>query len=50
VRDVALLGADPIEWVVDGGRLRVQLPDRLPVTPAHVLRISPAGSLRARAR
>jgi alpha-L-fucosidase len=38
VSDVRLLGLDePVEWTVDDGMLRVTLPERLPVSPAHVL-------------
>jgi alpha-L-fucosidase len=38
VTEVRLLGLDePVHWRVDGGLLRVRLPERLPATPAHVL-------------
>jgi alpha-L-fucosidase len=38
VTEVRLLGLDePLTWTVTGGELRVTMPDRLPVSPAHVL-------------
>lgn len=38
VTDVRLLGlSEPIDWQVDSGMLRVRLPERLPMSPAHVL-------------
>ena len=45
---VRLLGLDePLDWRVSDGVLGVRLPERLPVSPAHVLAISaglrPAG-------
>lgn len=46
VRDVELIGiGEPIEWSSDGGRLEVTLPERLPVSPVHVLRIAPASGI-----
>ena len=40
VTGVRLLGLDePVAWSVTGGQLRVTLPDRLPVSPAYVLRL-----------
>ena len=48
VDDVDLLGVDaPIDWQVSDGSLSVTLPERLPVRPAHVLRLAPAAELRA---
>ncbi|HXQ58981.1 MAG TPA: alpha-L-fucosidase, partial [Acidimicrobiales bacterium] len=45
---VDLLGVDtPIDWQVRDGSLSVTLPKRLPVRPAHVLRLAPAAELRA---
>jgi len=49
VSGVRLLGLDePLDWQVVEGRLQLTLPDRLPVSAAHVLRITgevhPAGS------
>lgn len=41
VREVHLLGVDePLPWK-DDGRLTVTLPDRVPLSPVHTLRISP---------
>ena len=38
VSEVRLLGYDgPVRWWVDAGMLRVRLPERMPVSPAHVL-------------
>jgi len=38
VTAVRMLGLDePIHWQVDDGMLRVRLPERMPVAPAHVL-------------
>lgn len=38
ISDVRLLGLDqPVDWRVSAGLLRIRLPDRLPVSPAHVL-------------
>ena len=38
VSEVRLLGLDgSVDWRVSGGLLRVRLPERLPVSPAHVL-------------
>ncbi len=49
LRQVDLLGADAaIEWSVDDGTLSVTLPERLPVRPAHVLRLAPASELHPR--
>ncbi|MBI2704255.1 MAG: alpha-L-fucosidase [Actinobacteria bacterium] len=48
VTDVRLLGVDePVSWTVTDGRLEVTLPDRLPVSPAHTFRLSPASGIRA---
>jgi alpha-L-fucosidase len=44
--DVELLGQGPAEWSVDDRALTVTLPERLPVTPAHVLRVRPADALQ----
>ncbi|RIK09833.1 MAG: alpha-L-fucosidase [Acidobacteria bacterium] len=47
VTEVEMLGLDePIEWSVDDGRLLVELPERLQLSPAHVLRISPSRGVR----
>lgn len=48
VTEVGLLGLDePVEWEVRGGRLWLRTPERLPVSPAHVLTLGhgarPAG-------
>jgi alpha-L-fucosidase len=49
LRAVELLGVDtPVEWDAGDGGLSVTLPKRLPVAPAHVLRLTPASALRAR--
>jgi alpha-L-fucosidase len=38
VTDVQMLGlGQPVEWRVTDGMLRVRLPDRMPISPAHVL-------------
>jgi alpha-L-fucosidase len=38
VTDVQILGlGQPVEWRVTDGMLRVRLPDRMPISPAHVL-------------
>jgi hypothetical protein len=35
-----MLGLDePLTWSVTDGQLRVTMPDRLPVSPAYVLRL-----------
>jgi alpha-L-fucosidase len=48
LRRVELLGVDtPVDWDVRDGSLSVTLPKRLPVAPAHVLRLTPASALRA---
>jgi alpha-L-fucosidase len=48
LRGVEVVGMDgPVEWGVGGGSLSVTLPERLPVSPAHVLRLTPASALRA---
>jgi alpha-L-fucosidase len=48
VRRVTLLGVDdPVESSVGHGALSVTLPERLPVSPAHVVRLEPASALRA---
>jgi alpha-L-fucosidase len=40
VTEVRLLGLDePLTWSVTDGQLRVTMPDRLPVSPAYVLRL-----------
>ena len=45
VTGVRVLGIDePADWVVSGGALTVRLPERIPVSPAHVLALS--GDLR----
>lgn len=42
VHEVALLGVDEaIDWSVDGDRLTVSLPARLPISPVHTLRLGP---------
>jgi alpha-L-fucosidase len=42
LRSARLLGVEgELDWTLDGGRLTVTVPDRLPVAPAHVLRLSP---------
>lgn len=47
VEDVRLLGVDEnLEWSVDDGRLRITLPDALPVSPAHTLRLAPAEAVQ----
>jgi alpha-L-fucosidase len=47
VREVDLLGVDDsVEWTIDGDRLVVALPGRLPVSPAHVVRIRPVPTAR----
>jgi alpha-L-fucosidase len=47
LRHVGLLGADgAVDWSVHDGRVSVTLPERLPVSPAHVLRLEPAGAVR----
>jgi alpha-L-fucosidase len=45
--DVRLLGVDDIDWAIADGRLSVTLPERLPVSPAHTLRLSPASGVSA---
>ena len=46
---VRLLGRRaPLEHRVEGGTLRVTLPARLGLSPAHVLRVTPASACRAR--
>ena len=40
VTEVGLLGIpEQVQWRVEDGRLRVRLPERLPVSPAHVLNL-----------
>jgi len=40
VTEMRLLGLDePLTWSVTDGELRVTMPDRLPVSPAYVLRL-----------
>ncbi|MGV0990725.1 MAG: alpha-L-fucosidase [Mycobacterium sp.] len=47
VTGVRVLGLDePVDWSVTDGALRVRLPERMPVSPAHVLTFS--GELRPR--
>jgi alpha-L-fucosidase len=48
VTRVRVLGSDtPVDWQVDeAGRLRIDLPAHLPLSPVHVLRIEPAAALR----
>jgi hypothetical protein len=47
VREVDLLGVDDsVEWTIDGERLVVAQPGRLPVSPAHVVRIRPVPAAR----
>jgi alpha-L-fucosidase len=42
VEEVRLLGLDqPLSWSVEAGRLSVELPERLALSPAHTLRLSP---------
>lgn len=49
VRNVRLLGADgALEFVDDRGRLQVRVPDRLPVSQAHVLAIDGEADLVTR--
>ena len=48
VTEVRLLGVDePLTWSVIDGQLRVTMPERMPLSPAHVLRLAggarPAG-------
>jgi len=46
LRTLALLGIDtPVDWDVRDGALSVTVPERLPVSPAHVLRLAPATAL-----
>ena len=48
LRQVSLLGvAEPVSWRSDDAMLRVVLPERLPLSPAHVLRLAPAQAVRA---
>jgi alpha-L-fucosidase len=45
---VELLGLGaPVDWSVSNGSLSVTLPERLPLSPAHVLRLGPASAVRA---
>ena len=45
ISDVRLLGlGQPVDWQVSDGQLRIRLPERLPVSPAHVLTLQ--GGLR----
>ena len=47
VTSVRLLGLDgDLKWSVEAGRLTVALPERLPVSPAHALVITPADGMR----
>ena len=47
VEDVHVLGVDEgVAWEVVDGTLSVTLPDRLPVTPALTLRLSPSEAVR----
>ena len=50
LKDVRLLDVDdPIEWSVVDDRLNITLPERLPVSPAHTIRLAPAdGVTRSR--
>jgi alpha-L-fucosidase len=42
VDSVRLLGlGEDIEWKVSDGALRVRLPERMPVSPAHVIALGP---------
>jgi alpha-L-fucosidase len=46
VTEVRMLGLDePVEWRVADGLLTVRLPDRMPVSPVHVLSLG--GGLRS---
>ena len=39
---VRMLGLDaPVDWRVEDGTVTVRLPERLPVSPAHVLTLGP---------
>jgi alpha-L-fucosidase len=43
VDTVRVLGLDePVDWQVDDGMLTVRLPERMPVSPAHVLTLGHA--------
>jgi alpha-L-fucosidase len=43
LRQVELLASDgSVDWGERDGALSVTLPERLPVSPAHVLRLTPA--------
>jgi alpha-L-fucosidase len=47
LRHVDILGVDTaVEWSVRDGVLSVTLPERLPVSPSHVIRMEPARELR----
>jgi alpha-L-fucosidase len=47
LRGVDLVGVDtPVEWRLVDGSVSVTLPERLPVRPAHVLRMAPASEIR----
>ena len=47
LRGVDLLGVDTtLEWSGDDASVSVTLPERLPDSPAHVLRLTPASALR----
>jgi hypothetical protein len=45
---VDLLGVDDgaVDWSVESGSMSVILPERLPASPVHVLRLTPASELR----
>lgn len=48
LRQVDLLGVDDgaVDWSVESGSMSVILPERLPASPVHVLRLTPASELR----
>jgi len=47
VTDIRLVGVeDGLEWSTVDGRLHITLPERLPVSPAHTLRIEPSSGIR----
>ena len=50
VSDVRVLGLpEPVDWRVDDGTLKIVLPERMPVSPAHVIAIG-AGARVAQPR
>jgi alpha-L-fucosidase len=44
--EVSVLGVDGVEWTVADGRLTVTLPERLPISPAHTIRLRPGSAVR----